>query len=199
MDHYRAIAPIYEPLLGPPLAPLRRAAARLLSDHGARRVLDCCAGTGGQMRFMARAGLVPFGLDRSRAMLARAPQSLPRVLAQAQAMPFAADTFDAACITLALHEMPRPTALAVLKDIARVVAAHGLVLAADYAAPLPRLMRPAVHLAERIAGRDHYQGFTAYQRLGGLPPLAREAGLMATPLDGFLGGSLVLWRLDATA
>ncbi|EPR43863.1 Methyltransferase type 11 [Desulfovibrio sp. X2] len=203
MDHYTGIAPLYEPLLGGILGPLRRAvttaAAQAARDAGVAperlRMLDCCCGTGGQLRLLAKS-FSAFGLDRSPPMLARALDLAgPRLVrADAAQIPFAADTFDAASVSLALHEMGRPLALAALGELSRVVRPGGSLLLVDWASPLPWYTVPGGHMAERTAGREHYRNFRAYQAAGGLPDLCRAAGLAMRETGRFCLGALVLAR-----
>lgn len=189
-DPYRAVAPVYEYLLGPLLAPLRRAAVRAICSAGP--VLDCCCGPAGLTSLLAASGVRVVGLDRSAAMLARAPRGLRLLRGDAARLPFADHVFGAACVILALHEMRRQSALAVLQELSRVVRPGGVLVLADWAAPLPAPLRPVAHLAERVAGAEHYRSFRAYQARGGLDALASEAGLTLTDLGSFCLGTIRL-------
>jgi ubiquinone/menaquinone biosynthesis C-methylase UbiE len=84
--------------------------------------------------------------------------------------------FDLATCTLALHEMPSESRLLVLRELKRV--AKKLIVV-DYASPLPStVIGKGTQLIEKLAGFDHYAGFTDYQRIGGLPRLLEETGLV---------------------
>jgi ubiquinone/menaquinone biosynthesis C-methylase UbiE len=87
------------------LGPLREA----LAGAPGRRLLDVGGGTGNYARALAAEGWEPVVLDRSPAMLARAAaKGLPTVEGDAQDLPFADASFDAAMLVAMLHHVEDP-------------------------------------------------------------------------------------------
>jgi SAM-dependent methyltransferase len=121
-----------------------RIAYAMLSLSGGERVLDLACGTGDFTRSFAQAagdGIV-IGLDASRTMLARAVQhtdarNVAYLRADAGALPFRDDSFDAICCFAALYLIERP--MQAMDEIARVLAPGGRValLSSCNRGPLP--------------------------------------------------------------
>jgi SAM-dependent methyltransferase len=172
----------YRVLIDPLLRSLRGTIAALVPAGSS--VIEIGCGTGAQARALAGRCERYLGVDLDPDMTdcarkrCRAPGCERFDFRQADGADLrdlAGGEFDCAVLTLALHEMPQPARLAVLREMRRV-ARH--VIVADYAAPLPS--GPAGRLArtvERIAGGAHYAGFRHYQEIGGLHPLLSAAGL----------------------
>ncbi|MBK9923195.1 MAG: class I SAM-dependent methyltransferase [Elusimicrobia bacterium] len=108
----------------------------------ARRILDVCAGTGrGALAVAAhRPGAQVIGIDLSVPMLAVAERKVPpkdrgRVTFRAMdaaRLEFEDGSFDAAMISLALHELPPDLRARVLDEMVRVVKPGGRIYVADY-------------------------------------------------------------------
>lgn len=105
--------------------------------------------------------------------------------------------FDLATMVLVLHEMPadaRPTVLTELTRLAR------RVLCVDFSAPMT--WNPA-GLANRFfelaAGREHFGAFRDYQRRGGAPGIARDAGLACRHVRHLNARSLAVCEITAGA
>jgi demethylmenaquinone methyltransferase/2-methoxy-6-polyprenyl-1,4-benzoquinol methylase len=105
-------------------------------------VLDVATGTGLVARDLARKNLRVCGLDQSPAMLRRAVKGVAErgladrirfVLGQAQAVPFADETFDALTFTYLLRYVDDPAAT--LRELARVVRPGGVVAALEFGEP----------------------------------------------------------------
>jgi demethylmenaquinone methyltransferase/2-methoxy-6-polyprenyl-1,4-benzoquinol methylase len=89
------------------LAPLRQA----LSEAPGRRLLDVGGGTGNYALALAREGWSPLVADRSRGMLAQASaKGLATLLADAESLPLAAESFDAVMLVSMLHHVELPRA-----------------------------------------------------------------------------------------
>ncbi|HEX4563028.1 MAG TPA: methyltransferase domain-containing protein, partial [Solirubrobacteraceae bacterium] len=87
-----------------PTAP--RALLRALENAPGRRLLEIGGGTGNYAVALKREGWEPAVVDRSREMLARATaKGLETVHADAQRLPFADETFDAATMISMLHHV----------------------------------------------------------------------------------------------
>ena len=149
---------------GPDTADEHRIALEMLALPRDARVLDLACGPGNFTRTFARAvphGLV-VGVDASPTMLARAVRDtdarhVAYVRADASRLPFARDSFDAACCFAALYLVERP--MQALGEIARVLRPGGraALLTSCHRGPLPvGLTAPVVRRVTgiRIFGRD---------------------------------------------
>ena len=150
------------------------------------RVLDVGCGTGDMVWRLAPKAEEVVGIELSPAMvdfgnerLAESP--LPGVsfvlgdVTEAFA-DLPEDHFDLATMVLVLHEMPSEAHLPVLSEVARVARQ---VLSVDFRAPMPwNGAGIRNRFFEIAAGIEHYRAFRAFQRVGGIPGVAREAGLV---------------------
>lgn len=173
---YPKLAPFYE-LIVFPFARIRREVAAIAGADAHSRVLDVATGTGAQARaFAERAGEV-VGVDLSESMLrvARAkspPANLSFRQADATDLPFQDGSFDVACISFALHEMPRSIRARVLAEMARVTRRDGAIVLVDYrrrAGTLGEVLHQFVKLYER----ERYVEFVGSD----LPGLMRRTGI----------------------
>ena len=147
---YPKLAPFYD-LITSPFGSLRRKVASFVDANA--RVLDVATGTGAQAFALAARGATVVGVDISEPMLrvARRKSRFPNVTFQrvdATDLPFEAETFDAACVSFALHEMPAKVRERVLLEMARVTKPGGKIIVTDYARPKNDLVRRAVQLYE---------------------------------------------------
>ncbi|MBV8754115.1 MAG: methyltransferase domain-containing protein [Hyphomicrobiales bacterium] len=98
-------------------------AARVNADT---RVLDVCCGPGLVAGAAAARGARASGVDFSSAMLAIARAALPRVefsQGDAEALPYAEDSFDAVVANFGVHHVPHPAAA--LAEMHRLLAPGG--------------------------------------------------------------------------
>ena len=152
----------------------------------ARRVLDVGCGTGDLVWRLAPGAKEVVGIELSPAMVDYANEdlsgrSLPHVsfvlgdVTKAFA-DLPDDHFDVATMVLVLHEMPTEAQLPVLSEVARLARQ---VLCVDFRAPMPwNGAGIRNRFFEIAAGVEHYRAFRAFQRVGGTPGAAREAGLV---------------------
>jgi demethylmenaquinone methyltransferase/2-methoxy-6-polyprenyl-1,4-benzoquinol methylase len=113
------------------------------------RVLDLCCGTGSSsaaIRERAGSGCRLVGADLSRGQLAKAArkqacQPIALVETNAACTPFASESFDCVVIPHALHEMPRETRVAVLREAGRVLKRHGRVAVLELDDPPSRIRK----------------------------------------------------------
>lgn len=170
-------APAYD-LFALPIAHLYRAAAARAAPEPGWRVLDVCTGTGELARRLARRGAVVTGVDITVPMLARARRKAGGgadfQLMDARRLAFPDGRFDAATLSLALHDMPRRAAVEALREMARVSRRRLVIL--DY--ELPRGPRWWRWLAFRFIDLFETPYFPRFVAEGVLPLLA-EAGLPA--------------------
>jgi demethylmenaquinone methyltransferase/2-methoxy-6-polyprenyl-1,4-benzoquinol methylase len=146
-----------------PLHWLRRRVAWLARIRRGMRVIDVATGTGAQARAFSDAGAAVVGIDLSPRMLSIARRKHPSVEfreGDATALAAADASFDAACISFALHEMPADVRRRVIGELARVVRSNGTVIVVDYAPPrgwLARLFSRVVALFERTSYHEFLQ------------------------------------------
>jgi SAM-dependent methyltransferase len=129
------------------------------------------------LRALARNGIEAVGVDASPTMLARARRVAPGATvleAESSRLPFAAE-FDAATITLALHEMAPQARRETWQAMRRAVRPGGLLVALDYDPPgsgwLSRRVARSIERDERSFQRfdpAHYDNFREFMAGGGL-------------------------------
>ena len=141
------------------------------------RVLDLAAGTGTSAAAIARAGAKVVAADFSLGMMTegrRRGAPVPFVGADAQQLPFADDSFDAAVISFGLRNVHDPRRA--LTEMTRVVRPAGRVVVCEFSTPSSPVLR------------------TVYEKylLGALPAVA---GRLATNADAYdyLAESILAW------
>ncbi len=155
---YTLLAPLYDLVVGPPLARIRAESLARLPPHGGLDVLVNGIGTGLDLPLLPAVHRY-CGLDLTRAMLAKAQPrrgalDLTLVQGDSQRLPFRAAAFDVVLMHLILAIVPDPARA--LLEAARVLKPGGKVLLLDKflrrgeRAPLRRMLSP---LAARIATR----------------------------------------------
>ena len=173
---------LYETAIEPLAREMRQETAAEVSENS--RTLDICCGTGGLVFHLSEKCARVTGVDHARGMIKyarkrqteRGLKNITFVHADARFLSdFEDQGFDSAILSLALHEMPRVSALQVLREATRVARE---VIIVDYAVPLPTHAQGLVFRnLEVIAGLNHLKGFLAYTRHMGLDSLVDEAGL----------------------
>jgi ubiquinone/menaquinone biosynthesis C-methylase UbiE len=150
---------------------------------------------------LSRSGIRTTGVDLSEAMIEAAKRRAGKltsfVVGSALDLPFEDESFDAVILSLALHEHRESERQAMAREALRVLRSQGLLLLADYMEPdHPALNAPwqLVRLIERLAGREHREGFHDFVRLGGLKELARRLGVRRYFLHASHFGAIgILW------
>jgi SAM-dependent methyltransferase len=157
-------------------------AADVMAGH---RVLDVACGTGALSAAATRRGASPLGVDLADAMVAAARAELPGVefrVADAEALPFPDDRFDAALGGFVLNHLPHPARCA--EECARVVAPGGGVAFAVWERPdrsrLIALLGEALERAggDRTAGVPEGPDDFRYADGGRMRRLLESAGLV---------------------
>lgn len=148
------------------------------------RVLELGFGTGELLMEMRRRGLDVVGLDSSRQMhrvlgrkLAGRAMALPRVLARAEALPFASASFDTIVSTFPARYIAE---VITLREVKRVLAPGGCLVIAGLIVQLPRSARYPLS----IVPDGPWEGLWAF-----FEDVAGEAGLACS----------VTWREDGRA
>ena len=156
-------ASIYETITSP-LRWMRHRVARLADIAPGMRVIDVATGTGGQARAFSAAGATVLGIDLSPRMLAIARRKarstdIRFVEADATALPAEDASFDAACVSFALHEMPATVRERAVAEMVRVTRPGGKIIVVDYGLPRGRWWRAIVERFVHLYERDHYPEF----------------------------------------
>jgi ubiquinone/menaquinone biosynthesis C-methylase UbiE len=175
---------LYRWIIDPLAQPLRPKIVSLCLKYGMRHVLDIGCATGAQCRQLATAGIQATGLDLSEAMVAsaraRSPETVTFVIGSAYEMPFADDEFDAAILSLALHEHSEADRTQMVSEALRVVRQDGYLVLAEYSKPARTLFHVPwriIQLIENLAGGDHRAGFREFIATDGLHGLLRRHDL----------------------
>lgn len=160
---YRLFAPFYD-VVTFPLRKMRRDVAVAVELQTGARVLDVATGTGAQAFAFAERAYEVVGIDLSEQMLriARRKHRFRNVTfhqADATNLPFEAATFDATCISFALHEMPQGIRERTLREMVRVTRAGGTIIIVDYGLPPSRIARSLAYQFIKLYERDHYTSF----------------------------------------
>lgn len=190
-------------VLGGHLASLRTAGLEVHPVNEGDSVLDVGCGTGKLLEAYVDIGATCSGIDLSEAMLAEAKKHLgdraDLRIGDATAMPYSDDSFDLAICALMIHELDPDAQIAVLREMARVMAPEGRALIIDYrAGPLRsrgRMLRGFSTVAEPMAGSTHYENWRRYLRKGGLPDLLTDTPLNVETETVSARGNLGLWLL----
>ena len=146
-------------------------------------VLDVCCGTGAQALFYARMGITSWGIDLEPRMIEFAERRRSNLhlsntffqTACAMDLPFKAESFDHASISMGLHEKEGPSRDKIISEMRRVVKKSGSLVIVDYRVPFPEdVYSYAVRAVEQIAGREHFRCFRNFIQDGGLESLLRR-------------------------
>lgn len=156
-------ASIYD-VITAPLYRLRRRVTRMARIEPGVRAIDIATGTGAQARSFAKTGASVVGIDLSARMLDIArhkagTSAIRFVEADATMLPEPPASFDVACISFALHEMPETVRARVISEIARVTRPGGTIVIVDFMRPRNRVWRLVVEHLIALVERDSYREF----------------------------------------
>jgi len=160
------------------VAGVRHTVVEVTNARPRSRILDVATGTGEQAFVFAQRGHEVVGIDLSEDMLrvAREHNKDSGVIfdvGDAAHMPYKDDHFDVSCISFALHDMPRSIRENVVKEMARVTKANGIIVIVDYAVPAKNLLRS---LFLRIARLGETKFFPEFMQ-SGLTEALKTAGI----------------------
>jgi demethylmenaquinone methyltransferase/2-methoxy-6-polyprenyl-1,4-benzoquinol methylase len=128
------------------------------------RLLDVATGTGQQAFAFAEKASEVVGIDLSEEMLRIAGRKnrFPNVsfkLADAAELPFENQSFDAACVSFALHEMPSSVRERVVREMARVTRPGGSITIVDYGLPKSPIASTLAFHIVKLYESEHYADF----------------------------------------
>jgi SAM-dependent methyltransferase len=174
---------IYRLLIDPMLNSSHRSAASMVREG--EKVLDVACGTGALAYLIAeRTKTAVTGIDTDAEKLKTAERTMRRRgvkefnfvrMDATDLSPFAADEFDVAVISMAIHQFTRSDGLTVLREMKRVARR---IIIVDYGFPLkPGLLTWLTWVIEFIAGGDHFRNFRRYMNGGGIDTVLEEVSL----------------------
>lgn len=172
------VLPVAEQLQGLVLRRARTGILQMLKAAGARTVLDVCCGTGCLACRLSMAGFEVTGVDSSLTMLNRAKtkrRATHFLRCDASHMPFSG-VFDAAVVSLALHEMNASLRESVWEAMHLAVKPGGQLIALDFTVPKSakwntKIMGRFIDNDEKQIGGinpAHYENFHEFMSAGGL-------------------------------
>ena len=187
----------------------RRRTREALDLKPGERVLDLAAGTGVSTQELARSGATAIGADFSVGMLRagrRARPSVPLVAADALALPFADNSFDAVTISFGLRNIVDPAAA--LRELARVTRPGGRLVVCEFSHPvlppvrmvyLGMVLRTLPAVARRVASNpDAYvylaESIPAWPDQEALAGVIQKAGWSKVAWRNLTGGVVALHR-----
>ena len=199
MNEYRLFAPIYDWVLSPFMRGIRQDVLNIVQGLKPGRIIDVCCGTGDQLRLLKRNHIEALGIDLSDAMLKVAARKRPVISClkqDAAAMAFKDFSFDAAIVSMGLHETGWEQARGILEEIHRILKPSGRLIVVDYelTPATGPATKTAIHTIEYMAGQRHFSNFMRYLRKGGLKKLI-EPRCFVPVQDRFHGQHSIVVRL----
>ncbi len=185
-DAYRRMAGMYDQVVEPAAAALRRKGMEILPPREDISILDVGCGTGTQLALYRRPGCRLAGVDLSPSMVERAKAKLGDAAEirceDATRMTFESGSFDVVMLVTVLHELPPALWRPLLDECVRVTRTDGSILVLDYHTgpyPFPRgwVWKSVITFMELLAGRDHFANYRTFMRSGGLDGLISATGL----------------------
>lgn len=147
------------------------------------KVLDIACGTGDQVFYYRKKGIMAVGVDLNPKMVETAEKRKKRegakdvffLPANATNLPFENDFFDFASISLAMHEITRKMRDEIVSEMRRVVKPDGHLIFIDFSVPLPKKFSSfLIRGAEFLAGSRNFHNFSDYYEQGGLSLILKK-------------------------
>ncbi|MCP3975794.1 MAG: methyltransferase domain-containing protein [bacterium] len=205
-DPYRRIAGVYDRLIEPMQAGVRRVALDVVPPQPGWQVLDVGCGTGTGLAPYVEAACRVNGVDVSAAMLQKASARLGDhanlQLIEGDALPFDDDHFDLVTTSMVLHEVPLEARVPLAIEMARVTRPGGWMLLIDFRFGSLRgwkgpTFRALSVVIERFSG--HYSGYKSFKGSGGVPGLVENAGLGIDQKKIVAGGNVAIYVVTPTS
>ena len=126
------------------------------------KVLDIATGGGHVTKTLAPHVATVFSTDLTRAMLENTAKHLRQnfdnieyVVADAEALPFLTETFDAAVCRIAPHHFPQPDRF--ISEVAKVLKTGGKFILIDNVAPADPELAEFMNTTERLRDHSHFR------------------------------------------
>lgn len=200
-NHYSPLlARIYDKVLHIPIRKIRKSVADELNSQQFEKIIDMCCGTGNQLKYLRHKGFLNLkGIDVSDNMLRQSYRNGLNGICQkmdASVTDFHDNSFDAAVISFALHEMHARTASAVMKETKRIVREGGRIVIVDYCFDDKTLKigKLGARGVEKMVGGDHYRNFKFYIRTKLMFDLTE--GLKLQNDKRFIFGAVRMWSFE---
>ncbi len=199
-DPYRRVAGVYDRLIEPMQAGVRRVALDVVPPRPEWQVLDVGCGTGTGMTPYVEAGCTVIGVDVSAAMLGKATARLgdraELHLTDGHTLPFDGGRFDLVATSMVLHEVPADARESFVAEMARVAKTDGRMLLIDFRFGSlrgwkGRTLRVLTRVIERFSG--HYAGYRSFKASGGVPGVVGGAGLGIEREKIVAGGNVAIY------
>ena len=196
----------YSTIIDPLLRDIRIFAPKFAGMKTGDRVLDVCCGTGDQVFYYTKEGIIAFGIDLDSNMISKAENDKRKKnaknvffqTADATKLPFEDNFFDYVSISFALHEKERDIRDKVISEMKRVLKKEGNLLFIDFHIPLPNnFYSYLIKSVEYLAGRNHFRCFKDYIDQGGLDKLLKKKELQEEKRIFFKNGNVVMIKARA--
>ena len=174
---------IYSTLVDPFLRKVRVFTPKFAGMKIGDKVLDICCGTGDQVFYYTKKGIVATGVDLNPEMIKIAErnkrkQDLKNALfqiADAQNLPFKDNSFDYISISFGLHEKERTVRDKIISEMKRAIKKKGNLIFIDFQVPFSKnFYSRFIKIVEYLAGRDHFRNFKDYIKQGGLDEILKR-------------------------
>jgi demethylmenaquinone methyltransferase/2-methoxy-6-polyprenyl-1,4-benzoquinol methylase len=157
------LAPFYN-IMALPLVKVRDQVVDFSGAGKNSTILDVATGTGQQAFAFAKHGYYVTGVDLTESMLAVARKNNKNGLVKfeigdATHLRFEDNSFDVACISFALHDMPLTIREKVLKEMVRVTKPCGSIVIVDYSLPRNGLGRFLIYRLITLYEGEYYNKF----------------------------------------
>jgi len=196
----------YSTIIDPLLRDIRIFAPKFAGMKTGDRVLDVCCGTGDQVFYYTKEGIIAFGIDLDSNMISKAENDKRKKnaknvffqTADAIKLPFEDNFFDYVSISFALHEKERDIRDKVISEMKRVLKKEGNLLFIDFHIPLPNnFYSYLIKSVEYLARRNHFRCFKDYIDQGGLDKLLKKKELQEEKRIFFKNGNVVMIKARA--
>ena len=189
-----------EPLLTAP----KKALKNIILRKRYIDVLEVGCGTGKQSIMLAQAGINVICADVSDSMF---PENysfkdktgkLEFIKADGRSLPIASRSFDAAVISLALHEMEPEYRIPILNEMLRLLKDTGSLYIMDYninSKTRKSFAMYTIKFIEWLAGKKHNGNFKNFIQNGGVLSLAKQLKLKIKTRVPIFGGSGAIFEL----